>query len=131
MLLRESGKKKNRNYTLASVTSDVTNTGDSSDINDAGGAGVEQGELLRALADTVVAEEWSQLEKLRGKAASVLGDQGLVDALAVIAGFFSITRIADSTGIPLDEPTRKSTDDLRAETGINEFQYDQKNSRYQ
>ena len=118
MLLRESGRKKGQNYALSGVTSDQ------------GEIDVAQGELLRSLADTAVAGDWQKLAKLRNLAEPTLGAQGLVDVLAIISGFYSITRIADATGIPLDEPTLDSTAELRERTGIDSFQYERKSQRY-
>ena len=53
--------------------------------------------------------------------AEQLGDAALVEAAAVIGNFERMTRIADGTGIPLDEPVAAMTAELREELGINEF----------
>lgn len=45
----------------------------------------------------------------------------LVDAIAVASGFNGITKIANATGLPLDKGTEKSTVEMRAETGIDDF----------
>ena len=59
-----------------------------------------------------------------------MGVQQMVDTLTVAAAFNGITRVADSTGIPLDDTSVDQTAELRRETGINSFAYDQKSQRY-
>jgi hypothetical protein len=45
----------------------------------------------------------------------------MADAAAVIAGFNGITRIADATGIPLEEIKAAQTRDFRAELAIDAY----------
>ncbi|MDA1076460.1 MAG: alkylhydroperoxidase-related (seleno)protein, partial [Proteobacteria bacterium] len=52
------------------------------------------------------------------------------DTLTVAAAFNGITRVADSTGIPLDDNTAEHTGDLRESTGIAQFAYEAKSTRY-
>jgi len=118
MLLRESGKKSGNDYALDVITAGT------------GNSGVAHEDLLRQLAETAVAGDWQKLTSLRDVAEPILGAQGLVDVLAIIAGFYSITRIADSTGIPLDEPTRETTREMRSTTHIDDFRYDLKSEKY-
>jgi hypothetical protein len=48
----------------------------------------------------------------------------------VASGFNGITRVADATGIPLDENTQQMTVDMRESTGIERFNYTEKSDRY-
>jgi hypothetical protein len=57
----------------------------------------------------------------RDKVVEAIGNEAMIDAAAVIANFQRMVRIADGTGIPLDEPVLMFTQDIRAELGINEF----------
>ena len=57
----------------------------------------------------------------REEVAATLGNDAMVDAAGVIANFQRMVRIADSTGIPLDEPVLIMTQQLRNDLGINEF----------
>lgn len=50
-----------------------------------------------------------------------LGDDGVVDAAAVIASFNSIDRIADATGIPLENGKAAESEDFRDALDINHF----------
>jgi hypothetical protein len=59
-----------------------------------------------------------------------MGHQQAVDTLVVAAAFNGITRVADATGIPLDENTAATTVDMRAGVGLNAFDYAEKTLRY-
>ena len=45
----------------------------------------------------------------------------MIDAAGIIANFQRMVRIADGTGIPLDEPVAMMTQDLRSDLGINKY----------
>ena len=90
-------------------------------------SGVEGGAELIGFVEAVVAghgentaaelttEAWQAL-------ADALGYDAMVDAAAVIANFQRMVRIADSTGIPLDEPVVMMTQNIREELGLNDYQ---------
>ncbi len=59
-----------------------------------------------------------------------MGSQQAVDTLVVAAAFNGITRVADSTGIPLDENTSTTTRDMRDQVGLNAFDYASKSARF-
>ena len=50
-----------------------------------------------------------------------LGQEATVDAACIIANFQRMVRIADSTGISLDEPVLMMTQGIREDLGINQF----------
>ena len=50
------------------------------------------------------------LDAARAAVARLVGIDGMVDAAAVIGGFDGITRIADATGIPLEQAKAESAD---------------------
>ena len=83
-------------------------------------AGVAYGAELIAYSDAVVARSPAVAET-RDAVQKLLGDEGVVDAAAVIANFQRMVRIADGTGIPIDGPMDLLSADLRHEIGINEF----------
>ena len=118
MRLRGSGEKEGRDYDLGAVTSD------------SGDAGVDQGATLRALTEAAIRSEWDLLDSLRGDAFTTLGEQQTVDALTVAAAFNGITRVADSTGIPLDDAMAEATTSIRTATGIDQYAYAEKSARY-
>ena len=118
MLLRASSQRDGEAVELGSVT------------RESGPSGVQHGDWLRALAEAAVRGEWQRLAGVRRDAARTIGAQQTVDVLTVAAAFNGITRVADATGIPLDESTSAITRTLREATGIERFSYAEKSARY-
>ena len=118
MLLRASGDKENQSYNLAGVIDTDTDSG------------VAGGYWLRKLAEAVAHGDWIRLGHFRADAEDALGQQKVVDALVVASAFNGITRVADATGIPLDDNTAEITEDMRIATGIENFEYSVKSGRY-
>ena len=118
MLLRASGERDGNTYDLSAVT------------DDHGDSGVPHSGVIRALTEAAVGNRWEELAGLRETASRTLGAQAMVDVLTVAAGFNGITRVADATGIPLDERARAATEDMRAAVGIDRFHYARKSARY-
>ncbi|MYE22831.1 MAG: hypothetical protein F4Y01_02625 [Gammaproteobacteria bacterium] len=119
MLLRASGQRENRDFNLNAVNEEGSDSG------------VEHSDHLRALTEAAVGSRWDELAAIRDEAAAAMGEQAMVDALTVAAGFNGITRVADATGIPLDPTTQESTVSMRSETRIDEFDYAAKTARYE
>lgn len=118
MLLRASGQQENKEYDLRSVTmSDIT-------------AGVADEAHLRALTEATIKGDWLGLAAIRKQAETTMGIQQTIDTLIVAAAFNGITRVADATGIPLDENTEQTTSELRETTGIQRYEYSEKTQRY-
>jgi DNA-binding phage protein len=57
----------------------------------------------------------------RDAVLNTMGEPAMADAAAVIAGFNGITRIADATGIPLEDFKAEQSENWRATLGINQF----------
>jgi hypothetical protein len=108
-LLRESSKAKGENYDLALLT------GAKGDGN------VPHGALLVAFAEAVLGDDDERLAAVRTEIRAKLGDAALVDAAAIAATFNAIDRVADSTGIPIEDAKAAATADFRAVLGINAF----------
>ena len=83
-------------------------------------SGVPSGAELVAFVEAAVAGD-GDLTEARSRLEDALGGEAVVDAAAVIGNFQRMTRIADSTGIPVDERTAAFTEDLRDALGLNEF----------
>ncbi len=47
-----------------------------------------------------------------------MGTAALVDAAAIVASFNAVVKLADGTGIPLEDAKAQATQDLRAELGL-------------
>jgi len=108
-LLRESSKAKGENYDLALLT------GVKGDGN------VPYGALLVAFAEAVLGDDDARLSAIRSEIRAKLGDAALIDAAAIAATFNAIDRVADSTGIPIEDAKAAATADFRAALGINAF----------
>lgn len=83
--------------------------------------GVEAGTELRAFADAVLSAEPDDIKEARSRLIEKLGEPATVDAAAVVGNFQRMVRIADSTGIPLDEPVLMVSQSIRKDLGINTF----------
>jgi hypothetical protein len=108
-LLRESSKANGENYDLALLT------GVKGDGN------VPHGALLVSFAEAVLGNDDERLAAIRSEVRARLGDAALVDAAAIAATFNAIDRVADSTGIPIEDAKAAATADFRAALGINAF----------
>ena len=85
-----------------------THTGDKYALKDAigegsGDSGLPQGELLNDFVEAVCAGDVAQTTTVRQKIIKGMGEAAMVDAAAVIAAFNCYPRVADATGIPLEE----------------------------
>lgn len=118
MLLGASGKQENQEFNLNAVTDDEASSGLTHD------------RWLRALTEAAINRDWLTLAEIRPEAEADMGVQQVVDTLTVAAAFNGITRVADATGIPLDESTAQATQNMRQATGIEAFNYTSKSERY-
>ena len=110
MALRVSAEIVGETVDVAAVTgADATHTG------------VRAGAALVAFAEASVGGEAGEIEKTRDEVRRELGDVAAVDAAAVIGNFERMVRIADGTGIPLDEPALTLSADLREDLGLDAF----------
>ena len=112
-MLRVSGEATDTEVDLEAVTAGSKTSTENSQI--------PHSELLIALAEAVVAADESELELLRARAALEMGEEQLVDAVAVAGNFMRMVRIADGTGIPLDKPMMQMSQDFRSDIGIDKF----------
>lgn len=69
----------------------------------------------------MVSDDETVLATARHRVLIELGPEALVDAVAVASNFERMVRIADSTGIPLDEYVYEQTNDLRGALHLNRF----------
>ena len=118
MLLRASGEKEAAEFDLGAVTDRSRDSG------------VTHGERLTQLAEQTAGSNWADLRNTLAAAVDEMGEQQAVDALVVASAFNGITRVADATGIPLDENTADTTVALRDAVGLDAFDYAAKSNRY-
>jgi hypothetical protein len=86
-----------------------------------GNVGVVHGTLLLAFADAVAGDDDEALDNVRGELIAVLGEAALVDAAGTAASFNSVVRVADATGIPIDEFKADPAREILEELGIEDF----------
>jgi len=84
-------------------------------------SGVEAGAALLAFAEAVVKGDAETTTAARDAVSAQLGEPAMIDSAAVIANFQRMVRIADSTGIPLDEPVLMMTQSIRQDLGIDNY----------
>ena len=109
MLLRASSQLQGEEANLDSIVAPEQDSG------------VNGGAALLAFADAVLDGDAEAITDCRETVSAELGDAAMVDSAAIIANFQRMVRIADSTGIPLDEPVLMMTQDIRDDLGLNEF----------
>ncbi len=107
MRLRVSGDHTDNDYDLRAVMGEI-----------GARAGVKQGELMNAFVEAVLDRDRPAIEAARAAIVEELGAAAMVDAAAVIAAFNAYPRIADATGIPLEDAKEAMTAGMRAELGI-------------
>jgi len=112
MLLRASGQAIGQAFDLHAVTEGAATAS----------SGVAHEETLLALAEAMVSDDEKALATARTRVLEELGPNGLVDAAGVASNFERMVRIADATGIPLDNFLDEMTVDLRAELKLARFE---------
>ena len=90
-------------------------------MDGSGPAGVPHAGLLLRFADAALSFDATRIAPLREAVRAALGEEAMLDAAAVVAGFNGITRIADATGIPMEEQKAAETAEWRGRLGIDGF----------
>lgn len=110
-MLRESVNTSGQSYEFKAVTGKADTDSD-----------IPHAALLTEFAEAVVNRDEATLSDLRGQITQLMDEDGLVDAAAIAAAFHGFVRVADSTGIPVDEARDEATREIRAEIGIDSFE---------
>ena len=79
----------------------------------AASSGVEHGNLLIAFAEAMVRDDDATLTHARHAVIEVLSPEAMVDAAGVASNFERMVRIADATGIQLDERMEVLSQEVR------------------
>jgi hypothetical protein len=92
-------------------------------ITDARGAdgGVPHGAALTGFVDAVLGDNDAVLAAARGAVRRAVGDAAFVDVCATVASFNAVVKIADGSGIPLEEAKEARTRDIRKALSIDAF----------
>ncbi len=110
MLLRGSGRHTGNDYDLAAMVAE-----------DGAGGGVAAGAALARYADTFFEHGRAVFPAARDRLHEEVGGAALVDAAGVLAIFNAVVRIADATGIPLEDEKNRISADFRDALGINDY----------
>lgn len=90
-------------------------------VSDGRDGGVAHGARLVAFTDAAMAGDEKALESERAALRKVLSDAAFVDACATIGAFNVVDRVADATGIPLDDAMLAPSREVRAELDLARF----------
>jgi hypothetical protein len=96
---------------------------DLSAVNGAGNAdrGVAHGAELLAFTAAVMGDDDELLARERAALRAVLSPECFVDAAAIVAAFNVVDRIADATGIPLDDVMLAMSGDVPTRLDLGRF----------
>ena len=86
-----------------------------------GDGGIAHGERLIAFTDAAMGEDGEALVRERRALRALLSDEAFVDTCAVFGAFNVVDRIADATGIPLDQGLIVMSKDVREELDLARF----------
>jgi hypothetical protein len=85
-----------------------------------GDGGVEHGVALCRFAEAATRGS-DDLEAARVNLLGAVGPEAAIEAAATVGIFSGLVRVADATGVPLDEGTRKHSAAFRATLGLNAY----------
>lgn len=105
-----SGKVGGTEIDLSAVNGEGTDDG-----------GVEHGAALVAFVEAVMGDDDDDLAAARVTLRRALSPAAFVDACAVVGAFNVVDRIADATGIPLDEAMATMSAEVRADLDLARF----------
>ncbi len=106
-----SGNQTGDDYDLAPIMDNVMGA-------DVVVSGLPHGDVLNAFVEAVCARDPGRTASARGNIVDAMGTAAMVDAAAVIAAFNAYPRMADATGIPLEDAKAAATTDMRLELGL-------------
>lgn len=93
-------------------------------------SGVAFGAELLAFTDAVMARDVDAIEVTRAAVENKLGKEAVTEAVAVMTMFNVVDRIADSTGIPIDDSfTRDMRYSIGSELGMGHLSPEERSSR--
>lgn len=88
---------------------------------DGAAIGVPHGAVLIEYGEAVLRGDEQRRALAREALYRDLGAAALVDAAAIVASFNAVVKLADGSGIPLEDYKAKATAGLREELGLERF----------
>ena len=90
-------------------------------VDEFAGGGIKYGSELMRFAESVARRDQSTLIEAREQLLQAAGTEVLIDTAGVAANFQRMVRIADCTGIPLDERNMALSANVRSELKLEQF----------
>lgn len=81
------------------------------------------GAVLAAFVEAVLGADAAALATARRAVREAIGDAGFVDTCATIASFNAVVKLADGSGIPLEDWKAERTADIRSEFSIDAMRH--------
>lgn len=91
---------------------------------DGSGVGVPHGALLVEFGEAMLGDDEKRRALARNALYKAMGSAAFVDAAATVASFNAVVKLADGSGIPLEDFKAQGTADLRAELGLEKLNRD-------
>jgi len=110
-MLRASASVTETNIDIQAINGNIT----------AAAKGIEFGPELMKFAESLARRDEKALADARKELLEIAGPAVLVDAAGVAANFQRMVRIADSTGIPVDDLTNKVSQQVRKDLHLDSF----------
>ena len=85
---------------------------------DGAAVGVPHAATLIEFGEAMLGDDPTRAASARAGLYRQLGGAALVDAAAIVASFNAVVKLADGSGIPLEDFKQKATEDLRAQLGL-------------
>jgi hypothetical protein len=86
-----------------------------------GDGGIEDGDILIKIAEVSVSLKEKSFDEIRNVAVEQIGPDKYVDAVAVAAIFNSLDRVANATGIPIEQTKVEMTEGVRKNLGLDQM----------
>ncbi len=88
--------------------------------NQAGG-GIPHGELLIEFAEAAIRADHAAVANLRAEMMAAIGPAATGQAAATISAFSGLVRVADGTGIPIDDGLAAASTEIREALGLADY----------
>lgn len=109
-MLRVSAKTSGDDVDLAGIV-----------VGDEVATGIPGDKALLEFAEVCLGDDAAAIADARQQVHEELGELPMIDAACIIANFQRMVRIADGTGIALDNEVAAMTADIRNDLGINDY----------
>ena len=88
-------------------------------------SGLPNGNILNTFVESIIDRNEAGISVARSTITNELGEPALVDVAATIAAFNAYPRMANSTGIPLEDAKKEITLGMRKELGMEVLLYEE------